>query len=134
MSVCYYQANQDNFSKRNFERYRFIDIKLMSFYINHDKLKDIIKNILSDFCDASVIGYEKRTNKYWFKIIDKKICTLHMELEIIKHTNDISFVQIIPLIGSDILIEDFVSNFKESIQLYTTSSFIRSWLDRTYDL
>jgi hypothetical protein len=34
-----------------------------------------------------------------------------------------------PLVGSDLLVENFISNFKETIQLYTTSSFIRSCMD-----
>ena len=130
MSVCYYQMNKNNtFSPRSLERYRFIDTKLMTFYINIDKLLDIIKCILSDFCNADVIGYEKRTNKYWCKMYDKNNCTLHIELEILKHNNELSFIKLVPLIGTDKLIEEFVSNFKESIQLYTTSSFIRSCLE-----
>ena len=129
MSVCYYQMNTNNFSQRAVERYRFIDKKLMAFYINADKLLDIIKNILSDFCNASVIGYDKRMNKYWCKIYEKKYCTLHVELEILKYNNELSFINLVPLIGTDKLIEEFVLNFKESTQLYTTSSFIRSCLE-----
>ena len=94
-----------------------------------NKLTDIIKGILSDFCNATVIGYDKRLNKYWCKIYEKKYCTLHVELEILNKDNEISFVKFIPIIGTDTLIENFVSNFTESIQLYTTSSFIRSCLE-----
>ena len=129
MSVCYYQANKKLFSKRVGESYRFIDIKSMAFYINYNKLSDIIKSILADFCNASVIGYERRTNKYWCKTYDDKYCILHIEIEIMNKDNTISIVNFIPLIGTDILIQNFVSNFRESIQLYTTSSFIRSCLD-----
>lgn len=129
MSVCYYQMTPNSFSPRSQERYRFIDVKLMAFYINNDKLIDIIKGILSDFCNANVIGYEKRTNKYWCKMYEKKYCSLHIELEILKHNDELTFIKLIPLIGTDKLIEEFVTNFKESIQLYTTSSFIRSCLE-----
>lgn len=130
MSVCYYQVGQNsNISQRTIERYRFIDVKIMAFYINMNKLTDIIKGILSDFCNATVIGYDKRLNKYWCKIYENKFCTLHVELEIFKHNNDLTFIKLIPLIGTDKLIEEFVLNFKESIQLYTTSSFIRSCLE-----
>lgn len=134
MSVCYYQMSPDGFSPRSQERYRFINIKLMAFYINNDKLIHIIKGILYDFCNANVIGYEKRTNKYWCKMYDKKYCSLHIELEIMKHNDELTFIKLIPLIGTDNLIEDFVTNFKESIQLYTTSSFIRSCLEGYRDL
>ena len=129
MSVCYYESNTAILSKRVGEKYRFIDIKMMSFYINSNKLSDIIKGILSDFCDATVIGYEKRTNKYWCKNYDNKFCILHIEIEIIKKDNLITIVKFIPLVGTDILIDNFLSNFRESIQLYTTSSFIRSCLE-----
>ena len=129
MSVCYYESNTAILSKRVGEKYRFIDIKVIAFYINSNKLVDIIKGILSDFCDATVIGYEKRTNKYWCKKYNNNYCTLHIELEIFNKNNIISLVKFIPLIGTDILIETFMSNFIESIQLYTTSSFIRSCLE-----
>ena len=135
MSLCYNQYNKENsFSQITLERKNLIDIKIMAFCINSDKLTDIIKYILSDFCDATVIGYEKITNKYWCKIYEHKLCSLHIELEILRHNNEISFVKMIPIIGTDSLIENFVSNFEESIQLYTTSSFIRGVLDRKIGL
>lgn len=135
MSVCYYQVgNNNNFSPRNLERFSFIDVKIMAFYININKLTDIMKGILSDFCNATVIGYEKRTNKFWCKIYDKKYCSLHIELEILNKCSEVTYVKFIPVIGTDSLVENFVSNFKESIQLYTTSSFIRGLLERNIGL
>lgn len=135
MSVCYYEVRQNNkFPQRTMERYRSIDVKIMAFCININKFTDIIKSILSDFCNATVIGYDKRLNKYWCKIYEKKYCTLHIELEILNKDNEITFVKLVPLIGTDILIENFVSNFKESIELYNTSSFIKSCLERNYCL
>lgn len=129
MSVCYYKKNINfDFNQRTLERNTCIDIKLMAFYINIDKLLDVIKCILSDFCNANVIGYNKRTNKHWCKMYDKKYCSLHIELEIVKQNNELSFIKIIPIIGTNKLIEEFIANFKESIQLYNTSSFIRSCL------
>ena len=53
---------------------------------------------------------------------NNKYCTLHIELEIFNKDNIISVVKIIPLIGTDILIDNFVSNFTESIEVYTSSS------------
>ena len=130
MTLLYYQdKKENNFSQRTLERNKLIDIKIMSFCININKLTDIIKYILSDFCDASVIGYEKNKNTYWCKIYDRTRCSLHVEMEIFKHTDDISFVKFKPLICSDDLLENFISNFSESIQLYATSPFIRSCLE-----
>jgi len=129
MSVCYYKMAINNNSFRSKSEYRYVDAKLMVFYININKLLGIVKGILTDFCEAKVIGYNTTTNKYWCKMYDKNYCRLHVELEILKHNDELSFVNIIPLIGSNILIEEFIINFKESIQLYTTSSFIRSCLE-----
>ena len=130
MSIyCYKMKSNDSFSQRSIERTQLIDIKLL-FCINIDNLTEIIKGVLSDFCNADVIGYDKKMNKYWCKTYDKKFCSLHIELEIIKNKNDTSTVKIIPLIGTDILLENFASNFRESIELYTTSSFIRECLAR----
>ena len=123
MSISFYQTTPKLFSKIIEEKYRIIDIKMISFYINHNKLSDIIKGILSEFCNAAVIGFDKRMNKYWCKMYDNnKYCTLHIELEIFNKDNIISVVKIIPLIGTDILIDNFVSNFTESIEVYTSSS------------
>jgi len=131
MSVHCYKMNSNNsFSQRLIDRSNFIDVKSMLFYININNLTEIIKGILSDFCNADVIGYDKKTNKYWFKTYDKKFCSLHIELEIINNKNETSTVKITPLIGTNILIENFASNFRESIELYTTSSFIRACLAR----
>ena len=129
MSVCYYKMETNGMSMKPVGEYRYIDAKLMAFYININKHLDIVKVILTDFCEAKVIGYNKKTNKHWCKMYDKNYCRLHLELEFLKHNDEVSFVNIIPLIGSNILIEEFITNFKESIQLYATSSFIRSCLE-----
>jgi len=130
MSACYYEnTKQTKFTRRTVNIYTLIDIKMMVFYINYDNLTNIIKNILTEFCDAKVIGYEKTTNKYWCKMYENKFCSQHIELELLRHTNEITLVKIVPKIGTDLLIKNFVSNFEESIHLYITSSFIRGLLD-----
>lgn len=131
MSVCYYKRYTNNLSIRSIENYRYIDLKLtrFNFDININKLSDIIYKILSDYCKSKVIGYDKDTHKYWCKIYDKDYCTLHIEIEMFKYNDVKSFVNIIPLTGSDTIINEFTSNFKETIQLYKTSSFIRACLE-----
>ena len=47
---------------------------------------------------------------------------------------NISAINLVPLIGSDELIENFVLNFKESIHLYITSSFTRFCLEDYWNL
>ena len=130
MSVCYYKRLTDH-SIRSIDNFRYIDLKLMRFNvnINVNKLSNIVYKILSDYCKEKVIGYDKKTNIYWYKMYDTDYCKLHLEIEIFKYNDVKSFVNIIPLTGSDALINEFVSNFKESLQLYTTSSFIRAYFD-----
>lgn len=131
MSVCYYESNKnDFFTKRKVNKYKFVNVKMISVYINSYKLEVIMNGILTDFCNADVIGYEKETNKYWCKLFENKCCILHIELEIFEKDTNASFVRFVPLVGNEVLVENFVYNFKESIQLYTTSSFIRTCLDR----
>jgi hypothetical protein len=53
-----------------------------------------------------------------------------MELETQTRNATTTNVSFIPIIGSENLIDKFVSNFKESIQLYTSSPFIKACLER----
>ena len=129
-----YSNNPNKIYKKIFKKYNLINIKVLELNINFTKLLNIINGILTDFCEATVIGYEKITNKYWCKIYNEKICSLHIELEIMYKDNNYSFVKIVPQIGTYTLIENFVSNFKESIELYRTSSFIRACLEQTVAL
>jgi len=127
MSLCCHQINRDiNFTPRSLERISKKDILIK---INKIDVDAIIQNILSDFCNVNVIGYEKSTNRYWCKMYEDKFCQLHIEIEIINKGFEQSQVKISPLYGTSKSIEEFVSNFKESIELYTTSSFIRSCLE-----
>jgi len=127
MSLCSHQINRDiNFTPKRLER---ICKKNILIKINKIDVDSIIKNILLDFCNANVIGYEKNTNRYWCKMYEDKFCQLHIEIEIINKGFEQSQVKISPLYGTSKSIENFVSNFKESIELYTTSSFIRSCLE-----
>jgi hypothetical protein len=132
MSVCYYEVNNNNFFMRRkipVDNYKFNNIKMITVHLNSDKLINIIKPILSDFCNADVIGFDKRTNKYWCKIFENNCCILNMELEMIYKDKDNSFVRFVLLVGIEVLMNSFISNFKECIQLYKTSSFIRACLD-----
>lgn len=134
MSICYFKSNNNNyFSQKPLERNVRNLKKILNINLDVNILKDIIKGILSDFCRMSVIGYDKKYDKYWCKSYDNKFCVMHIELEIIGFSN-LSIIKIIPLIGNNILIDNFVSNFTESIQLYTTSSFIKACLERNAGL
>jgi len=129
-----YKNDKNSISKRRIEKFRCANIKLIEFNINIIKLTKIMNSILTDFCEATVIGYEKRKNKYWCKNYHDKECSLHIELEIINESIEYSTIKFIPVIGRENIIEKFVSNFVESIELYGTSSFIRACLEKNWGL
>ena len=129
-----YKNDENSVSKRRIKKFRCVNIKLIEFNINTIKLTKIMNSILTDFCEATVIGYEKRKNKYWCKKYDDKECSLHIELEIIYESIEYSTVKFVPVIGTENIIENFVSNFVESIELYRTSPFIRACLEKNWGL
>jgi len=127
MSICYYeQHNKYNKSpRRRREKYRFVDAKMIKFDLSYDTLLDATKNILPYICKAAVFGYLQKRDKYWCKIYDNKICTLHIELGLDKTDTDQTVINFIPVIGTDKIIKKFILNFVELVKSYTTSSFIR---------
>jgi hypothetical protein len=64
---------------------------------------------------------------------NKNVCVLHTEIEIIEKFIK-SDIKVFPIIGTNILVGNFVLNLRESIELYTTSSFIRASLEGTLSL
>lgn len=111
---------------RYLERYRFNDI-IFVFNITKPVMDDILRHIFTEFCRVSMIGYESNTGKYWCKTFDKidKKCLLHIEVEIIEKADGRTAVKLCPITGTKKLVENFASDFKESVELYTTSPFIR---------
>jgi len=108
-------------------------INISNVNIQKEIMNRIISNILSDFCNASVIGYNRNTNRFWCKMYNKNVCVLHTEIEIIKKLAK-SDIKVLPIIGTNILVENFVSNLRESMELYISSSFIRASLEGTLAL
>ena len=92
-------------------------------------LSAMLPSILSEFCDATVIGYDQQSGKYWCKIDDRARCSLHVELDIVAHTTHITLVNIEVFKGSASLADNFAIDLAESIHLYTTSPFIRGILN-----
>jgi len=121
---------QNHFSQKEMKRNQ---IKIQ---IHINKLISILKGILTEFCEASVIGYDKHRNIYWCKMYDidiiseLKYCSLHIEIEIVTYQHNYSLVAFTPLVGKYSLINKFISDFTESIQLYRSSPFIRGILER----
>jgi hypothetical protein len=132
MTSCYVMKEKSlSLSPRHMERCISNCIHITNINIEKDIMNRIMSNILSDFCNASVIGYNRTTNKFWCKMYKRNICELHLEVEILEKPFAKSDIKIFPIIGTNILVENFVSNLSESIELYITSSFIRASLEGT---
>jgi len=131
MSICYYEVNKHNKSpRRRREKYRFVDMKTVNFDVSFTTLLETTKNILPYICKSVVFGYLQKRDKYWCKIYDNnKICILHMELGLDKTDTDKTSINFIPVFGTDKIIRKFIFNFVESVKSYTTSSFIRVYLN-----
>lgn len=127
MAVCFYPRNKQ-FSLRGPERFRVIDDINLTYYMNKSELDKIMQHILSEFCNTSVIGYNKYQDKFWCKRYDKSICTLHIEIFVNLKGFEYSEIKLTPLIGTTDDINMFVYDFNDSIQMYRTSNFIRSVL------
>jgi hypothetical protein len=129
MTSCYIIREKPlTFSPKHLERCISNCINITNINIEKEIMNRIIGNILSDFCNASVIGYNRNSNKFWCKMYTKNVCVLHMEIEIIEKSVQCD-INVFPIIGTTILVENFVSNLCESIELYITSSFIRASLE-----
>ena len=131
MSVCCQEPikKQIVIKPKHLERYRFNNIDMI-FNITKAKMEDILRDIFTEFCRVSMIGYESSTGKYWCKIFDKHEhqCQLHFEVEMIEKIDGRTVVRLCPITGTKKLIENFASDFKETVELYISSPFMRACL------
>ena len=129
MSVCYYPAHQKIKSLDcKLERFRIINEINFTYYLDKTVFDKIMHRILIDFCDSSVLGYDKNSDKYWCKKYNKLSCNLHVEIFVICKGYDYTDIIINPLIGNNEDINAFIYDFNESVQMYNTSNFIRDIL------
>ena len=47
---------------------RHSDVNIVKTEINIRKFEDIIRNILREYCDVNVLGFNSTDNYYWCKI------------------------------------------------------------------
>jgi hypothetical protein len=125
MSVCLYPRNNINFSAREAERFQYIKEIKLTYHLRKPEFDKIMQQILIDFCNTTVLGYDKHNDKYWCKKYNKSTCTLHLEIKVISKGCDYSDIQIMPLTGEYNDINLFISDFNESVQMYKSSNFIR---------
>ena len=130
MAVCFnpIKISQNN-SQRVTEKFRFIEHINLICCIETSKLYEIIRKMLSEKCDMSVFGYERRKERFWFKNIqNKNYCNLHIEIELIKINYCYSRIKIIPLVGMDRYIKEFILYIDKCLLLYQNYSNIMRYI------
>jgi hypothetical protein len=120
------------YENNKMDKYFSMENITLRYFINKEKLNLIMKNILVDFCGASVIGYDRTYDKYFCKICKNNKCELYVEIKIYYEEDDISQISVIPIIGNKYNIKKIVLDFDEALKLYKSSSFIKSCLEEQF--
>jgi hypothetical protein len=118
MSVCYYQAKRSNSYSPKCEKYRYINTTKIIYSIKKSFVNDLIFHVLIKYCKVSVLGYSADKDKYWAKKNTSTECSLHIEIEITADNFENSLVTFTPLIGTNIEIQNFISKFSDSLNVY----------------
>jgi hypothetical protein len=130
MSLCIYPTHStSNFELRSPDRFRGNEIKLNCF-VKKSELDKIIQHILIDFCNITVLGYDKNEDTYWCKNYDETSCILYIKIQINFNSFDSSEISILPITGDKNNIHMFIYDFNDAIQMYKTSNFIKSLLHK----
>lgn len=128
---------QESFSTNNQNLYshkclEYKNTKQINIKCNLNKLiiDKIIKLILIDFCNITVMGYNTFENKYWCKKYNKNYCILYLNLKI--YDTDVNCCEIIiePIIYSPSEVDIFIKDFNISIHMYKTSNFIKCIMNK----
>ena len=130
MSLYIYPTNSiSNVDLRSPERIRENEINL-TYKLSKTDFDAIIQRILIDFCNMTVLGYDKNEDTYWCKKYDKSSCLLHIKIQIHFNSLDRSEISILPIIGNKDEINTFIYDFNDSIIMYKTSNFIKNLLKK----
>lgn len=120
------------FEKNKSNKYFYMENITLRYFINKEKLDLIMCNILIDFCGASVIGYDRSYDKYFCKICKNNNCELHIEIKLYNEEDNITQISVIPIIGNKYNIKKIVSELDEALDLYKSSTFIKSCLEENF--
>lgn len=129
MTACFYPIRLDEMNPKKFCKFRFMEQINLIYYIDKNKLDDLLKYILTEYCDISMMGYYKHNDKYWCKKYSKYSCDLYIEIQIIKKSFDHTIVRVNPFVGNDTNINNFITSLHESLQVHQASNFIRNCLN-----
>lgn len=102
--------------------------RVIKLFVNMDeeKLKKIIRNILLEFCNPTIIGYINSNDTYWMK---SNTYSLHINIKIIKISNNNSEIIIKPIVGEKLKIMELVTTLSESIILYNSCPYVRYFIE-----
>lgn len=99
----------------------------LQYRIEKNEMDNIMQFILTNFCNSSVLGYNKHSDNFWCKKYDENIrCILHIEIHTKKKDIGQSEICVKPLIYNLTELQEFMSDFIDSIQIYKSSKFIRN--------
>jgi len=119
MSICFYPS-KDALKK---DKYRVLDPTQLSYGINKIYLQRIMEFLLSKKCCMKIIGYNKKTDVYWCKQTNSAgTCYLFINITIHFVNFNSSIVVIKPVIGRDADIENFIEQFKNTMNLFEKST------------
>lgn len=93
-----------------------------------DELRKRVRTILTHFCNTAVVGYDRTRCVFWCKKYVRNVCQFHLELSLTSDINGQTRVHVVPVFCYNDDLEKFACDFRESIQLYLQSNFIRSIL------
>ncbi len=128
MSLCIQPSNSNSYLYlRSPERIQTNEI-ILNYRLDKSDLDSIIQRILIDFCNITVLGYDKHEDKYWCKKYNNLSCVLYIKIQIKFNSFDCSKISILPIIGKKDEIDMFVYDFNDSIIMYKTSNFIKNLL------
>ena len=122
--------NENNHLRMTRNKYLYNKKINLSINIDYLRLTSIIKNILLNFCNPSIIGYFTYDDTYWIKKIYDKRCIIHITIKILKVSHNVSVLYIKPELGNFDDIHNFIYLLKEGLNLYDSCPFIKKIIEK----
>jgi hypothetical protein len=130
MSICYYYDNEYTYLQLKTKiHFRLIESVNIDCNIKITQNNNIMEKILSKYCNGTIVGYNKKDSCYLFKRMSKSICKLFILISVNEYDLNKCYLTIIPKIGKDNDIKNFINRFIQIIELYNNSPFLRDELE-----
>ena len=117
MTVCYIPGINKKSFRENF-RFMYVSPIVLTIGVNLINLSEIILKIFDEDCELNVFGFNKNSNEIWGKKIIKSESLLHSSLSISKREYSISYIKIIPIVGSKKDIKRFTLKIIDKLKFY----------------